>query len=224
MTRSSIHFTHRIFKLLRCCRPVWVGLCLALLGSPALWAQSAPMPAASNESEAAQAYRIGMSLVKEGRLDEAIPTFKNGLGTDPQSAVLLNVIGAAYSLNGDFEQAENYLLKSLQTDPGFVSARKNLAISYFNSGKYDLASMEFQRLINTPGDSRSVAFLFLGIIAEKQRDFSKSASLLGESRDVVYQYPQAMLSFAHSLFELKQAQKADAVLRRLDVMSGVAPS
>ena len=228
MTRSSIHFARLILKLLRCCRPVSIGLCLAFLGSPALWTQSAQMPSVSNEPEAAKAYRLGMSLVKEGRLDEAIPAFKNGLRTDPQSVVLLNVIGATYSLKGDFEQAENYLLKSLQTDPGFVPARKNLAISYFNLAKYDLAIPEFERLINTPvntpGDSRSVALLFLGIIAEKQRDFSKSASLLGESGDVVYQYPQALLSFAHSLFELNQAQKADAVLKSLDAMSGVAPS
>ncbi len=222
MTRSLIHFAGLILKLLPCCRPVSIGLCLAFLGSPALWTQSAQMPSASNEPEAAKAYRLGMSLVKEGRLDEAIPAFENGLRTDPQSVVLLNVIGATYSLKGDFEQAENYLLKSLQTDPGFVPARKNLAISYFNSGKYDLAITEFQGLINAPSDSRSVAFLFLGIIAEKQRDFSKSASLLGESGDVVYQYPQALLSFAHSLFELNQAQKADAVLKSLDAMSGVA--
>jgi tetratricopeptide (TPR) repeat protein len=71
---------------------------------------------------------------------------------------------------------------------------------------------------------RSVASLFLGIIAEEQRDFSKSASLLGQSGDVVYQYPRALLSFAHSLFELKQTQKADAVLKRLDAMSGVGAS
>ena len=224
MTRSSIHFGHRIFNLFKCWRPLSVGLCLALLGSPASRAQSAPMPSAFNESEAAKANRLGMSLVKEGRLDEAIPTFKNGLGADPQNAVLLNVIGAAYSLKGDFEQAENYLLRSLEANPEFVSARKNLAISYFNSGKYDLAIKEFERLIDTPGDSRSVAFLFLGIIAEKQRDFIKSASLLGESGEVVYQYPQAVLSFAHSLFKSNQAQKADAVLKSLDAMSGVAAS
>ncbi len=224
MTRNSIHFVRRIFGLLHFCKPVSVGLSLALLGSLALWAQSAPLPSVSPESGAAQAYRMGMSLVNDRRLDEAISTFKNGLRTDPQSAVLLNVIGATYSLKGDFDQADEYLLKSLQIDPGFVPARKNLAISYFNLGKYDLATTEFQRLINEPGDSRSVAFLFLGSIAEEQRYFSKSASLLGQSGDVVYQYPRALLSFAHSLFELKQTQKADAVLKRLDAMSGVAAS
>ena len=74
--------------------------------------------------------------------------------------------------------------------------------------------------MNEPGDLRSVSLLFLGIIAEEQRDFSKSASLLGQSGELVYQYPRALLSLAHSLFELKQTEKADAVLKRLDAMSG----
>lgn len=92
-----------------------------------------------------------MRLVKAGRLDEAISTFKNGLGTDPQSAVLLNLIGATYSLQGNSEQAEHYLLESLQADSRFESARRNLAISYFNSGKYDLATTEFEKLTSAPG-------------------------------------------------------------------------
>jgi tetratricopeptide (TPR) repeat protein len=162
-----------------------------------------------------------MSLVKTGRLDEAITSFKDGLNTDPQSAALLNVIGATYSLKGDFEQAENYLVKCLQADPEFVPARKNLAISYFNSGKYDLAITEFERLSHVAGESSSIAFLFLGIIAEKQGNFSKSVLLLGESGGLAYQYPEALLSLARSLLELDQAQKADAVLRGLDAISGV---
>src|SRR6266550_889615 len=224
MNRIPAYFTNRLFPLLRCTWPVWIGLCFALLGTPAVWAQSAPLSSVSSELESAKAFRLGIDLVKAGRLDDAIPTFKNGLRTDPQSTVLLNVIGATYSLKGDSEQAENYLLKCLQTDPGFVPAGKNLAISYFNSGKYNLAVTEFEKLVNTSDDSRPVASLFLGIIAEKQGNFSKSASLLGESGDVVMQYPQALLSLAHSLLELDQAQKSDALLKSLDAMSGVTAS
>ncbi len=224
MTRSSIYLAQRLFTQLRCARPVWIGVCLALLSLPVVWAQSAPVPLASSEPEVAKALQLGIDLVKAGRLDEAIPAFKDGLRTDPQSTVLLNVIGATYSLKGDSEQAENYLLKCLQTDPGFVPARKNLAISYFDSGKYNLAVPEFEKLINATGESRSVAFLFLGIIAEKQGNFSKSASLLGESGEVAYQYPLALLSLAHSFLELGQAQKANGVLKSLDAMSGVTAS
>jgi tetratricopeptide (TPR) repeat protein len=195
-----------------------------LLGWAAGWAQSARTSSSPNESEAAQAYRQGMNLVKAGRIDEAIPALEYALRADPKSAVVLNALGAAYSLKGDFEQAENYLVKALQADPGFVPARKNLAISYFDSGKYDLAITEFEKLGQSPGDSRSVASLFLGIIAEKQGNFSKSASLLEESGGIVYQYPQALLSLAHSLMELDQVQKADAALKNLDTMSGVTAS
>ena len=224
MNRSSIYSTNRLFTRLRRAWPASIGLCLALLGTTAVWAQAAPVSSAASESEAAKAYRLGIDLVKAGHLDKAISTFEDGLRSDPQNTVLLNVIGATYTLKGNFEQAEGYLLKCLQTDPGFVPARKNLAISYFDSGKYNLAVPEFEKLINTPGESRSVAFLFLGIIAEKQGNFSKSASLLGESGGVVDQYPQALLSLAHSFLELDQVQKADAVLKSLDAMSGVTAS
>jgi tetratricopeptide (TPR) repeat protein len=224
MSKQSIHCADRIFRLMHSCKPVWVGLSLALLGSLSLWPQSVPMPASSSESQVAQAYRLGMSLVKVGQVDEAISTFKSGLTTDPQNAVLLNVIGATYTLKGEVQQAESYLLLSLKANPGFVPARKNLAISYFNLGKYELATAEFQKLINEPGETRSVAILFLGIIAEEQSNFGKSVSLLEESGDVVFRYPRALLSFAHSLFELKETQRADAVLKSLDRMSGVAAS
>ena len=220
MITRSVHTT-RLSIPLQFLWTAWTALFLALVASTVLWAQSSPAFSVSDESEAEKAYRSGVSLVKAGRLDEAITTLRNGLTADPQSAVLLNMIGAIYSLKGDFEQAENYLLKCLQTDPAFVPARKNLAISYFNSGKYNLAATEFERVIDTPGDSRSVAFLFLGIIAEKQGNFAKSVSLLGQSGNVVYQYPEAILALAHSLLESNEAQKADAVLERLDAMSGL---
>jgi len=102
---------------------VWTGLFLILTASPVLWAQSSPIFSDSNQTEAAKAYRLGMSLVKAGRADDAITAFKNGIETDPQSAALLNVIGATFTLKGDFGQAENYLLKCLQIDPEFAAAR-----------------------------------------------------------------------------------------------------
>jgi tetratricopeptide (TPR) repeat protein len=224
MTRSSVHLTHRFRTLLHPLQAAGIALCLAFLislVSSAVWAQSPAVSSNSSESEAAKAYRSGMSLVKAGRLDEAITTLENGLRADPRNTTLLNMIGATYTLKGDFGHAETYLIKCLQTDRGFVPAQKNLAINYFNSGKYDSAFTEFKKLKDMPGDSRSVAFLFLGIIAEKQGNFAQSVSLLGESGDVVYQYPEAILSLGRSLLELDQPQKADNVLQRLDAMSGM---
>jgi tetratricopeptide (TPR) repeat protein len=204
-----------------------LGFCFAFFGSVALCAQSAPEPVASGQSdaqpqtEAQQSYHAGIRLVRQGHLDEAIQTFEKGLETDPQNLLLLDSLGAAYSLKGDFEPAKKYFLKSLEADPGFIPARKNLAITYFNLGQYDLAAPEFQKLLDGPGDSRPIACLFLGIIAEKHEEYEKSVSLLEKSGTLPQKYPQALISFANSLYKLKRLQKAEAVLSQLDAMPGV---
>jgi tetratricopeptide (TPR) repeat protein len=138
--------------------------------------------------------------------------------------VLLNVIGATYGLKGHFAKAEKYFLESLKTDPEFIPARKNLAITYFDSGQYKLALPEFQRLADGPPDSRPLAYLFLGMLAEKDKQYRESASFLEKSGEILYQHPQALLAFAHCLYQLQQEPKAEAVLRRLDTIQSVAPS
>jgi tetratricopeptide (TPR) repeat protein len=202
-------------------------LCFLVFGSIGVRAQSIAAPAAADQAttqaqtEARQSYHAGISQARQGHLDEAIQTFKKGLESDPKNLVLVDAIGAAYSLRGDLEQAKKYFLEALQADPGFVPARKNLAITYFNLGQYDLAAPEFQKLMEGSGDSRPIACLFLGIIAEKHGEFDKSVSLFEKSGDLAYQYPEALLSFANSLYELHRPPKAEAVLTRLDAMTGV---
>src|SRR5580698_3216175 len=103
---------------------------------------------------AQEASRTGLTLVKENRLDEAIQTFAAGLKSDPQNLVLLNAIGATYTLKGDSDQAKKYFLLCLERDPQFIPARKNLAISYFNAGQYGLAVPELKRLMDTSEETR----------------------------------------------------------------------
>ena len=166
-------------------------------------------------------YKEGMALVQEGRLTDAIETFERGLSFDSRNLVLLDAIGATYTLEGDNRRAQQYLEKALQVDPKFVPARKNIAISYFNSNQYDLAVPEFESLIADPRSS-AVANLFLGIIAERRAEYGKSALFLEKSGELAYGYPQALLSWAHSLYELRQPPKAEAILTRFDVLSRVS--
>jgi tetratricopeptide (TPR) repeat protein len=204
---------------------VWtLGLCFAVFGSMALRAQSISKPVASGQPEVQQSYSAGLELVRRGRLDEAIKSFEKGLETDKENLVLLDAIGATYGLKGDLEQAKKYFLESLQIDSGFIPARKNLAITYFNAGQYELAAPEFQRLIRGPGDPGRIAYLFTGIIAERQEKYDKSVALLEKSGALLYQYPQALISFTTCLYKLQRLQRAKAVLDHLDTMSGVTPS
>jgi len=204
---------------------VWITcLFLAAIWPVSLRSQTPSNILATRSVEANKLFRTGAALAKQGNLDEAITTFKMALGIDYQNPFLLNATGATYSLKGDFEQAKQYFLESLQFDPGFVPARKNLAVIYFNVGRYDLAATEFQKLKNASVASRSVANLFLGMIAEKNGDYVQAMSLLDQSGPLLYRYPEALLSFANSAFQLKQLHRAKAALSGLDSIPGISAS
>src|SRR5438034_9384505 len=181
-------------------------------------------PASQNPSTSAQIqslYKAGMNLVQEKRFDQAIESFERGLRLEPTSLLLLNALGATYSLKGNKENAQQYFLKALDLSPEFEPARKNLAIGYFESGKYDLAAQEFERLLHSSG-SQAVAHLFLGMIGEKQRHYKQAIEFLEKAEDLVFRYPRAVLSLAQSLCESDQLEKSSQVLDRLGEASGLS--
>ncbi len=167
---------------------------------------------------------MGVALAAQGNYEEAIPTLEKALASDPQNAVLLDAAGAAYSLKGDFDRATQYFLQSLQIDSGFVPARKNLAITYFMMGQFELASVEFQKLSSLSASSRPIANLFLGMIAEKNLDYARAVSLLEESGALLYRYPEALLSLASSQIQLKHLHQAQVALGNFDRAGGVTAS
>jgi tetratricopeptide (TPR) repeat protein len=222
--RSSARWTRRLFgSHFRAVSACALGLSLPFFHSASLRSQSITNAADSEKSAARRAYASGLSLVKQGHFDDAIRTFERGLQADGRNVALLDAIGATLSVQGDFEHAQVYFLETLQLDPGFVPARKNLAITYFHLGQYALAVAEFQKLAVGSLDSRRVASLFLGIIAESSGDYARSAELFARSGSLLDQYPQALLSFANSLDHLAQSREAVAILRRLDTAHGVSP-
>ena len=178
-------------------------------------------PATVHPADSNRMYQAGVALAKQGKLDEAITTFEKALKSDPQNELLLDATGAAYSLKGDFERARQYFLECLDADSGFVPARKNLAISYFTMGQYDLAATEFQKLRADSLSSRPVANLFLGMIAEKNADYVQAVKLLEPSVALVDRYPEAVLSLAEAELALKHLQNARAALAKFGTAHGI---
>jgi len=192
------------------------------LSIPAFGTQDHNKTAVSNRPESQKAYDAGMRLVRTGRLDDAIRVFQRGLQIDAENLNLLDAIGATLSLQGNFSPAQQYFERSLQLNPQFEPARKNLAINYYNLGQYDLAASEFEKLAKFPGEPHSVANLFLGILADKSHNYSNSAALLEKSGALLDKYPDALIAFADSLAQLKKTAKAAVVLNRLDAIRGVS--
>jgi tetratricopeptide (TPR) repeat protein len=170
--------------------------------------------------ESQQTYRAGMTLVQQDRLDEAIAMFQKGLDSDSGNAVLLDAIGAAYSLQGNFEHANEYFLRSLQVAPQFIPARKNLAINYFNLGQYDLAAAEFAKLKALPAAPIPTINLFLGMIAARKGNYLGALALSEQAGPLLYTYPEALLSFADAATHVKQQHRAESALHAFESIPG----
>jgi len=166
-------------------------------------------------------YSDGMQLVRQGHIDDAIRVFQEGLTHDPQDPVMLDATGAAYMLKGDLVQAPEYLLACLRINPGFIPARKNLAIAYFDAGQYDLSAAEFQKLAKIPGPTQQVANLFLGMISEKKGQYDSAVSFFARSGPLLHQFPEALLSSANAECQLKHTEKAGATLKALAKTPGL---
>jgi tetratricopeptide (TPR) repeat protein len=212
--------------LLRKCHQSALPACLGLLviAAHAIEPSSTPVRQQTPLSASQQTYRAGMTLVQQDRLDEAIAIFQKGLAGDSGNAVLLDAIGAAYTLQGNFEQANKYFLDCLTVAPQFIPARKNLAINYFNLGQYDLAATELAKLKGTPGAPIPTVNLFLGMIAEKNGDYVRALSLSEQAGHILYTYPEALLSFSDAAIHVKQPHRAESALRAFENIPGITAS
>jgi len=223
--RSSA--TVRAFSLLRRVLVHFAGaFTAALLVLPFLLplvaaAQSLPGKTVVHLTEAEKSYRAGLVLVRQGQPDEGIRMFEQGLRSDERNVVLLDAIGGAFSLKGDYSQAVSYFSEALMIDRHFTPARKNLAIAYFNLQQYDLASRELHELENDPGEDGQVARMFLGMIAAKDGEDARAVTLFGKAADLLNRYPDALISFARALNNRNQPGNANALLNRLTTLKGV---
>lgn len=167
-------------------------------------------------------YETGMRLIQQKHVAAAIETFKRGLGRDSRNVVLLNAIGAAYSLENHAQTGNRYFLAALNIDPQFAPARRNLAISYFKRGSFDLATGQFKLLWQNQ-ENRPVASLFLGMLAVNRGEYSQGIKFFDESGSLLYQYPDSILCFARALYQSRRQIESRRVLNRLRDVSAASP-
>ncbi len=185
----------------------------------------APAQVTISPHEEAEKYRqAGLSQATSGHIDLALASFKKGLEIEPHNARLLDAAGAACSLQNDLETARQYFVESLKVDPASISTRQNLGITLFSLGRYQEASKEFTSIHETDGESRSVASLFLGLIAQRQSNCKEALPLMEASGRLLYQYPDALLSYAQCEYQVGDTKRAEAGLTAFEKLPGSTPA
>ncbi len=153
----------------------------------------------------------GLELLRAGRVDDALAFFQGELRSNPDDVTAMNMVGAILCLQNDPESSVPYFQRALQHAPGFVPARKNLAIAEFELGRYAAAEANLKQLLEV-AEARSQASLFLGMIASDSGQHGKAVQLFRDAGDFVAAQPRALIAYARSLLRLGQAEGARDVL------------
>lgn len=82
------------------------------------------------EVGAEENFRVGLELLKENKLDEAITQFKKAVAKEPSRAEFHSRLAQAYSRKMMFEEAVKSYTRCLELDPDNVQAHNNLGVIY----------------------------------------------------------------------------------------------
>lgn len=92
---------------------------------------------------------LGLAYVRQGRLDDGIEAYLQSLvNDDPDIAVPLNNLGAAYFRREEFDNAEKYLRQSLDYAPSYVSPLFNLSNMFIYIKNYTKAEKYVKRALD----------------------------------------------------------------------------
>jgi len=142
-----------------------------------------------------------MELFKKREYKESIDAFHSVLETEPDNADVYNNLGVAYSCLGDFEHAENYLVKSLELDPQLAQAYINLSDLYYKAGDLASAVGTLQRGSYELQDNLAIAHLLARVYIDDQR-WDDAIVELERVLDGEPENYDAYYDLGHVLFEL----------------------
>jgi spermidine synthase len=111
--------------------------------------------------------KIAETLVRLGRLDEAIPEFRLAMEEEPESAWVRNNLGSILMRRGRMVEAAEQFREAIRIDPEHANAYVNLGATLLNEGKVDQA-LDYFRLATEKDPNNVEAHANLGITLYRQ--------------------------------------------------------
>ncbi len=189
------------------------GLAAACLAAAALAAScggpARKPPKKDPASEAAAKVRMAESLLRGGRLNDALATAQEAIRLQPQNASLRNYYGQICFVAGRHAQAEQALLRALELDPYLTDAHNNLGAVYDQMGRKSEAEAEFRKALADPGyPTPEKAYLNLGLLQVSMGKDEDGLRLLRKSVEINPKFFQAHFELARLLERLGRLDEA----------------
>ncbi|MGD9578672.1 MAG: tetratricopeptide repeat protein, partial [Syntrophorhabdus sp.] len=90
---------------------------------------------------------LGFALYHQGKVEEAIETYRKGLRINPGSALTKNNLATALLHQGRTEEAITYLSDVVRRRPRYVGAHNNLGVALASQGRFEEAVRSFSRAL-----------------------------------------------------------------------------
>ena len=121
---------------------------------------------------------------------QARAAFEEILRDDPKHVQALYGVGMLELQDGSTEQALGYFAKALETDPGFVAARRQRALLLARSGILDTATREINACLEREprsGETLYAAACVAAIAAQRMGTGAETRDLIEKSLDLLHQ-------------------------------------
>lgn len=111
---------------------------------------------------------LGTALLRAGRYEEALERFDRALAVQPEmGAIIHSDIGAYLASKGRLDEAETEFRAAIRVDPGFMTARMNLAGILTNSGRPEEALGHFEEVIRIAPEQANVVLIEMSVALDR---------------------------------------------------------
>jgi len=158
-------------------------------------------------------FTYGVALFHHGYLDQAEKSFLQVVAEKPDSAEGYYNLGTLSLRRNDFQQASDYLRKTLQLRPNYPEAWNNLGMIAAQEGRPDEAVQNFRQALQLrPG--YVIALLNLGDLYRRQREFGKAQECLSHALVLQPDDPEISYSLGMLYAQQNQTQLAAQYLQK----------
>jgi tetratricopeptide (TPR) repeat protein len=151
--------------------------------------------------------RYGTTLMRMGRVEEAMAEKRRAVELDPLSAIINRNLGIGLYFARQYDQAIEQDQKTLELDPNYVGAHMTLGQAYFQKSMYKEGIAEVEKeLAISPGNPAALSVLgYAYAVAGKRADAQKVLNELTELSKQKYVPAWAMAEIYVGLGEKDRA-------------------
>lgn len=114
-------------------------------------------------------YRNGLTMLREGHVDEAIQQLGAARAAYPRNAEVANALGLAFLYRKDWRNAAKLFTEALALDENLVEALNNRGVCAMEASRYEDAEKDFTAVLARPRSAEHVKARFnLGLLRGRQ--------------------------------------------------------